>query len=164
MNSRIQVNTAARLSIIIFFSLLLASCSTSGHQILKYQIPVKRGDNIIPGIEPEESSKKILVIVRGKGIEPESGTLMQKKFMAERAAMLDGYRKLSERLAGMVIDGRTRSGRSSLSMDEVMAETRSYLRGAQTGAVSYHDGFAIVDVKVYIEPRQNMFYTTKHHY
>lgn len=163
MNPRINMNTVARLSIIILFSLLLASC-TSGHQILKYQIPVKRGENIIPGIEPEESSKKILVIVRGKGIEPESGTLMQKKFMAERAATLDGYRKLSERLAGMVIDGRTRSGRSSLSMDVVMAETRSYLRGAQTGAVSYHDGFATVDVKVYIEPRQNMFYTTKHNY
>jgi len=163
MNSRKYVNTGVKIFLVILVSFLSASCTT-GHQVLKYQVPIKNVENIIPGIEPEESSEKILVIVRGKGVEPESGTEMQKKFMAERAAMLDGYRKLSERLAGMVVDARTRSGRSSLSMDEVAAETRSYLRGAQTGAVSYHDGFATVDVRVYIQPRKSRFYTTKHHY
>ncbi len=158
-----KVKNAAKLFILIILPVFAVSC-TSGHQILKYQSSITGAENIIPGIEPEESSRKILVLVRGKGVEPESGTLMQKKFMAERAAVLDGYRKLSERLAGMYIDAQTRMGRNSLSMDEVVIETRSYLRGAQTGAVSYHDGFATVDVKVYIEPRQNMFYTMKNYF
>lgn len=138
-------------------------CST-GHQVLKYECGVNSAENIIPGIEPEESARKILILVRGKGIEPETGTPMQKKFLAERAAVLDGYRKLSERLAGMVINTQTQSGKNALSLDEVMVETRAYLQGAQIGRVTYQDGFATVDVKLYIKPRESKFFSKTVYY
>ncbi|MFZ5573370.1 MAG: hypothetical protein ACOZF0_23450 [Thermodesulfobacteriota bacterium] len=131
------------------------------NQVLKYESTVNRSENIVPGIEPEESDRKILILVRGKGIEPEKGTPMQKKFLAERAAVLDGYRKLAERLGGLVLNAQTYGGSNALSMDEVMVETRAFMRGAQIGAVTYHEGFATVDVKVYITPRQAMFFDQK---
>jgi hypothetical protein len=141
----------------------LSSC-VSNHQVLKYECPINGGDNIIPGIEPEESARKIMIMVRGKGIEPEDGTPMQKKFMAERAAILDGYRNLAERLAGIIIDTHTSAGNSTLSQDEVMIETRAFMRGAQVGPVTYKNGFAIVDLKLYLAPRQNMFFSGKFRY
>ena len=152
-----------RISLLIVILICLCGC-TSSHQVLKYEIAVNSSENIIPGIEPEESAQKILILVRGKGIEPETGTPMQKKFLAERAAVLDGYRRLSERLAGMAINTQTQSGRNELSRDEVMIETRAYLQGAQIGAVTYHKGFATVDVKLYIKPRESRFFTKKSYY
>ncbi len=146
----------------VFMIAALTGC-TSMHQVLKYESTVNRAENIIPGIEPEESDQKILILVRGKGIEPEQGTPMQKKFLAERAAVLDGYRKLSERLAGILLNAQTYGGKNALSMDEVVVETRSFMRGAQVGAVMYHDGFATVDVRVYIIPRQSMFFNRKNY-
>lgn len=140
------------------------SACVSNHQVLKYECPINSGENIIPGIEPEESVRKIMITVRGKGIEPEDGTPMQKKFMAERAAVLDGYRNLAERLAGIIIDAQTSAGKNTLSQDEVMIQTRAFMRGAQVGAVTYKNGFAVVDLKIYIVPRQNMFFSGKFRY
>ena len=148
---------------LILTAVWLSAC-VSNHQVLKYECPVNGGDNIIPGIEPEESARKIMVTVRGKGIEPEEGTPMQKKFMAERAAVLDGYRNLAERLAGIVIDAQTSAGKNTLSQDEVMIQTRAFMRGAQVGPVVYKNGFAVVDLKLYIAPRQNMFFSGKFRY
>ncbi len=156
---RLRNASAAVLVVItaVGFGMICLTGCTSMHQILKYESPVNRAENIVPGIEPEESDLKIMILVRGKGIEPEEGSPMQKKFLAERAAILDGYRQLSERLAGILVNGQTYAGKNALSMDEVMVETRSFMRGAQVGAVVYHEGFATVDVKVYITPRQSMF-------
>lgn len=158
MQGLIKIKAAAIpwLAGVSFILFVLSACSTN-YQILKYQGSVSSSEHIIPGIEPEESARKIMIVVKGKGIEPEEGTPMQKKFMAERAAVLDGYRKLSERLAGMIVNAQTHSGKNTLSMDEIYTETRSYLRGAQVGTVTYQDGFAIVDVKLYIAPRQSIF-------
>ena len=151
------------LSFAICFIFVFFGC-TSSHQILKYECGVNSAENIIPGIEPEESAQKILIMVRGKGIEPEHGTPMQKKFMAERAAVLDGYRKLTERLAGMFINAQTHSGSSELSIDEVMTETRAYLQGAQIGTVTYQEGFATVDIKLYLKPRESRFFSKKSYF
>lgn len=149
-------------ALLLTIAFLAGAGCTTRHQVLKYEDSWNSAENVVPGIEPEESARKIMILVRGKGIEPEEGTPMQKKFLAERAAVLDGYRKLSERLAGMILSAQTHSGRSMLSMDEVAIETRSYLRGAQIGAVTYHEGFATVDVKVYIQPRTSMFFNRKY--
>jgi hypothetical protein len=105
-----------------------------------------------------------MITVYRKGIEPEEGTPMQKKFMAERAAVLDGYQNLAERLGGVIIDAHTRAGKSTLTQDEVMIEIRAFMRGAQVGPVTYKNGFAIVDMKLYIAPRQNMFFSGKFRY
>ncbi|RJP76370.1 MAG: hypothetical protein C4522_18470 [Desulfobacteraceae bacterium] len=138
--------------------LLFTGCSTS-HEVIKYESRMNNSDlNLIPGLEPEEASQKILISVRGQGIEPETGTPQQKKLMAERAAVVDGYRKISERVAGMIIKAYSAAGYNNISEDQVTSETNAYLRGAQVNSVSFKDGVADATVKIYMAPREFKFY------
>ncbi len=136
----------------------ILGCS-SGHEILKYENPIQTSQNqLVPGLEPEEATNKIAIDVIGQGVEPETGSPQQKKLMAERAAVIDGYRKLSERIAGTILNAYTAAGRNNISVDQVITETNAYLRGAQVAFVSHEDGIASARVKVYISPREYRFY------
>lgn len=140
----------------VLSSLSFLGCTTH-HQVLRYEVPLVYSNRLIPGIEPEEAVEKVVVRVLGKGVEPSRGTPIEKKLMAERAAVLDGYRQLAERLAGMIIESRSGSKNNALSMDQVMVEASAYLRGAQVSAISYQAGFATADIRLYLEPRENHF-------
>jgi hypothetical protein len=146
-----------RQTIAIFLMMSLAvpfwGCTTS-HQIFKYENPIRNIPNIIPGVEPGESDNKITISVFGEGFDPENGNTVQKKYLAERAATIDGYRKLSERLSGILVTAYTKSGMTGVTEDQITSETNSYLRGAQSVLISYKDGLAVVNTKVYIEPRE----------
>lgn len=155
--SRISMIHTLIFCLMIFFT--FSGCISTRHQVLRYESPVTYSNNLIPGIEPEEAARKIMIRVVGKGIEPLDGTPIQKKLMAERAAVIDGYRQLAERLAGMIIESESRVGNNSLSMDKVMIEANAYLRGAQVSMVNYQAGFATADIKLYIEPRESRFYS-----
>lgn len=130
---------------------------TTHHQVLRYEVPLIYSNRLIPGIEPEEALDKVVVRVLGKGIEPAKGTPIEKKLMAERAAVLDGYRQLAERLAGMIIETRSGTKNNGLTVDQVMTEASAYLRGAQISTISYQAGFATADIRLYLEPRENRF-------
>lgn len=144
--------------LICFLLPALIGCTT-GHEVLKYESPIKSSTyNLVPGLEPEEASHKILVSVTGQGLEPENGTRQQKRLMAERAAVIDGYRKLSERLAGTILNAYSAAGYNNVSHDQITAETNAYLRGAQVGFVSHKDGIATAVVKLYLIPREFRFY------
>lgn len=138
--------------------LLAVGCSTN-HEVIKYESRINNSAlNLIPGLEPEEASRKILISVRGQGIEPETGTPQQRKLMAERAAVIDAYRKISERVAGMIINAYSATGQNNISVDQITSETNAYLRGAQVNFVSFKDGVASATVKVYMAPREFKFY------
>ena len=141
------------LSAAALFLLLYSGC-TSSHQVFKYENPIQKIQNLIPGVEPGESANRITISVFGQGFAPEEGSLHQKKYMAERAATIDGYRRLSERLSGIVINAYSKSGMQGITVDQVTSETNAYIRGAQARLISYKNGLAIVSTKVFIEPRQ----------
>ena len=141
------------LSAAALFLLLYSGC-TSSHQVFKYENPIQKIQNLIPGVEPGESANRITISVFGQGFAPEEGSLHQKKYMAERAATIDGYRRLSERLSGIVINAYSKSGMKGITVDQVTSETNAYIRGAQARLISYKNGLAIVSTKVFIEPRQ----------
>ena len=135
----------------------LWGCTTT-HQILRFKSPDNRYENLIPGVESEESMRKIKIIVQGQGIEPATGTPQQRKLMAERAAVVDGYRKLSERLAGTIIKAYSEFGNNHITKDQVTSETNAYLRGAQVMGIEFENGMATASVLVYIEPRELRFH------
>ena len=141
-------------SIILFAALALGSSCTSQHQIFKFENPIKSYSNLIPGVEAGEADNKIVISVFGEGFAPESGTGHQKKYLAERAATIDSYRRLSERLSGILVTAYTKSGMKGVTEDQVTSETNSYLRGAQTQLVSYTNGLAVVNTRVFIVPRE----------
>jgi hypothetical protein len=140
----------------ILFLSVMAFCSacTSPHQVFKFENPIKNYPNLIPGVEAGEADNKIVISVFGEGFAPESGTGHQKKYLAERAATIDSYRRLSERLSGILITAYTKSGMKGVTEDQVTSETNSYLRGAQTQLVSYNNGLAVVNTRVFIVPRE----------
>jgi len=138
----------------ILIILLIYSGCTSSHQVFKYENPIQKIQNLIPGVEPGESANKITISVFGQGFAPEEGSIQQKRFMAERAATIDGYRRLSERLSGIVVNAYSKSGIQGITVDQVTSETNSYIRGAQSHLISYKNGLAVVSTKVFIEPRQ----------
>ncbi len=138
--------------------LLTVSGCTSGHQVIEYAGSISKHENIVPGIEPEESDQKIMVSVRGMGFEPETGTEVHKRFLAERAAIIDGYRKLSERLAGIIVKSQSDMGKNTLTRDEVVIATSSFLRGARISSILHQEGYATADLRVYLAPRQLRFY------
>ncbi len=150
---------SAIFTVCFFICIVITAGCTTSHQVLKYESKLNTAhQNLIPGVEPEESARKILIIAKGKGVEPGTGTPLQKRFMAERAAVIDGYRQLTERLAGILVNYYAEAGKNTISYDQIMIEANAYLKGAQPYAVSYQDGYATANVKVYIEPRQNKFY------
>lgn len=135
----------------------LSGCSTS-NQVLKYENKMITNDNIVPGIEAPESDEKMMVAATGKGLEPESGSPAQKRFMAERAAIIDGYRKLAERLGGIVLHSNTRAGMSEVTSDVITTEVNTYMRGARVHSVEFKDGYASAEIRVYIANRDSRFY------
>lgn len=155
----IELKHVALFMILLFYGtiLFLTGCTT-GHQILRFNNPETSHENFIPGVESEETMRKIKIIVNGQGLEPGTGTPQQKKIMAERAAVIDAYRKLSERLAGTIIKVYSESGNNNITKDQVTSETNAYLRGAQIMGLEFQNGMATASVLVYIEPRQLKFY------
>ena len=137
--------------------LIITNCY-SPSQVIEHSGQIQYTENLIPGVEPEEAVDKIVIAVQGTGIAPVHGSRLQKRYMAERAAVIDGYRKISERLAGMIINAQTISGGNAVSMDEVMIATNSYLRGAQVGEIVHKEGYATAHVTVHIMPRAQKFY------
>ncbi|MDY0132700.1 MAG: hypothetical protein RBR53_08530 [Desulforegulaceae bacterium] len=143
----------------IFISIFFLGCATDHHVLKEYQF-VRMHDNLIAGIEPEEAVTKILITEIGKGVAPQNGTPMEQKYMAERAAVLDGYRRLSERLAGLIIQANSEAGNGSLDKDQIVVVAKSYMRGANVEEVTYQEGLATAEIKLYIKPRKEVYYNS----
>lgn len=144
--------------IVLLVAFLAGGCGITRHQVNKYQEPRMNRQNFIPGLEPEESKNTIQIAVLGKGLAPETGSPQQRRLMAERAAVIDGYRQLSERLAGTIMQVYSEMGKNTVNRDMVISETNAYLRGARTYELSYEDGIATTRVVVFITPRELKFY------
>lgn len=143
--------------LILAFVTVITGCSTT-NQVLKYENKMITNDNIVPGIEPPESDEKYMVTATGKGLEPENGTPAQKRFMAERAAIMDGYRKLAERLGGIVLHSNTRAGMSEVTSDVITTEVNTFMRGARVHSLEFKNGYATAEVRVYLSNRDSRFY------
>ncbi|MDY0164041.1 hypothetical protein [Desulfobotulus sp.] len=160
MTSYLSFHTQGRwlLALLFLAALFTAGCGITRHQVVKHQEPRTSRHNFIPGLEPEEAANSIQVAVLGKGLAPETGSPQQRRLMAERAAVIDGYRQLSERLAGTIIQVYSEVGKSTVNRDLVISETNAYLRGARNYELSYEDGVATTRVVVFISPRELKFY------
>lgn len=137
--------------------LMLCGCATD-YQILKEYQFVRIHDNLIAGIEPDEASRKILISETGVGIPMDSGDPIEQKLSAQRAAVLDAYRKIIERLGGMVVQANSNTNNGRLTEDQIRTIANAYLRGANVVSINYEEGIAHADVKVYIQPRREVYY------
>ncbi len=68
------------------------------------------------------------------------------RLMAQRAAELDALRKLGERINGLMITSQTSVKDFVAESDEINTAMTTFIRGARTVGVRYHDSELIVEV------------------
>ena len=77
------------------------------------------------------------------------GSLGHQKVMAKRAAELDAYRRLAQRLMDIRIDSKTTVRDSCLENDELVATLSQLVKGAEPIAIRYlDDGSCEVDLRI----------------
>jgi len=119
----------------------------------------QKNSHLVPGVEKNEQKDGFVEISAvGIGIEPESGSSTQKRVLARRAAVVDAYRNLSERLTGMVIESYTSQGKNEIDIDRITAETSSYLRGAKVLGVDHDNGVATATIRVTLRANRLIAY------
>ncbi len=70
--------------------------------------------------------------VTGKGLEPETSiTKGEALIMAERAAIMDGYRQFAEKIHGVYVDAYMKAGYGTINHDMIKTNTQSWLRGVE---------------------------------
>jgi len=85
----------------------------------------------------KEDHKVVTFNVIGKGLEPENAlTRGEAKLQAERAAVVDGYRMLAEKLRGVYVDAYMETGKGTVNYDMIRTHTQAWLRGAEVLQIS----------------------------
>ena len=95
----------------------------------------------------------------GVGVVPCSGacSTAQAKVMARRAAIVDGYKALSEKLYGIKINGRDTIKNMILQNSNVRGYVQGLIRGARIEEEEYKDGVysVVMSVKLNIKEWNN---------
>jgi len=98
-----------------------------------------------------EALEALTVEATGQGVYPEdpSLSLVQKKLMAKRAATIDAYRKLLEKVSEIKISSESKMKDLLIQHDEVSVKVSGFIRGAKIIEVrEKEDGIVEVDVKI----------------
>ncbi|MEI8388211.1 MAG: hypothetical protein WCG76_11450 [Verrucomicrobiota bacterium] len=113
-----------------------------------------------------ESSSKRTVETKEKNIDVMGNAALpgsegQQKVLAKRAAELDAYRRLAERVMGMKINGESTMRDFAIKNDRITAAVAAAVKGATPTAIKYKpDGTCEVTLELKIE---DIIRTTKRH-
>jgi hypothetical protein len=87
------------------------------------------------------------ITVTGSGAAPDRGSLPQKRLLAQRAAVADGYRQLAEIINGVHVDSETLVKDFVVESDVIKTQVSALVRGARPAAPRFlSDGAVEVDV------------------
>lgn len=96
----------------------------------------------------------------GKGIPPESASSDgQALILAERAAIADAYRNLSETIHGVYLENYQQVDNMAIDLDQIRTATKAWLRGAEVESISHGKDEvveAVVKVKIYLPPKSSL--------
>jgi len=113
----------------LFFLLPLYSCSS----IYPVGINPPDGRSVIEESSTGGANERAVVFkVTGKGVAPENAINKgEAVILGERAAVLDGYRQLTEKLKGVLVESYSQRKGAQIDMDKITAQTNSYLKGVE---------------------------------
>lgn len=111
-----------------------------------------------------DNQQMITLMVTGKGVPPEhTASRGQATILAERAAIADAYRRLSEKIKGIYLKSYHQVDNMAVDYDRIRVETETWLRGAEL--VRMKPGVddvweATLRVKIYVSP-DHVLYTRR---
>jgi len=107
-----------------------------------------------PGLEPPPDGTSVFSKLKGPGREYWLAHCTGRgRLMAERAAELDAFRRLAERIKGVHITSETTVRDFVAESDEIETGLNTFLRGARTIRVRYHADELIVEVEKQVKLR-----------
>ncbi len=95
----------------------------------------------------------IVLKATGEGITPNQGVsnMAQAKVMARRAAIIDGYKVLAEKMYGIKINGKDSVKDMMVQNSEVRTYVEGLIRGAKIDKESFKDGIYTVIMSVKLD-------------
>ncbi|WP_321495178.1 hypothetical protein [uncultured Desulfobacter sp.] len=104
----------------------MCSCYSRNHA------PSTTGRSVIEETKPLENDRVVVFKATGKGMAPETAVRRgEAMILGERAAVLDGYRLLLEKLRGALVDTYSKRKGVEINMDTITSQARSYLKGVE---------------------------------
>ena len=90
------------------------------------------GRSVIEESKPLDNDRVVLFKVTGKGMAPETAVRRgEAMILGERAAVLDGYRLLLEKLRGALVETYSKRQGVDVDMDTISSQAKSYLKGVE---------------------------------
>ena len=130
----------------IFFIFFISLCFLTSCQTFNVFKKQNEKNKEIPAVSGNISYSNIITVI-GKGIPPEGDDSARGRLLAERAAIIDGYRLLSEKLSGIILQANSQNKNFTLTKDEIQARTETYIRGVKIVDITHKDN-GIVEIKM----------------
>jgi hypothetical protein len=133
--------------------------STPSNETLTTPAPTVATQNNTAGCSITNITKKNCLLrleVTGVGVVPCNGacSTAQAKVMARRAAIVDGYKALSEKLYGIKINGRDTVKNMILQNSSIRAYVSGLIRGANIEEEDFKDGVYSVVMSIKINVKE----------
>lgn len=130
MKEEIKMKTNIMIAVLFAVAMFLIGCSGgfSGGSHLS------DSPGSVLGLNAKDGGANQIVTfeVIGKGLEPETSvTRGEAVIMAERAAIMDGYRQFAEKIHGVYVDAFMKAGYGTINQDMIKTNTQSWLRGVE---------------------------------
>jgi len=128
------------LFIVLFFGCALTNNAVQSYDVNEGKTTSKCLKTLSPEVCPPTPSKNYIYVI-GKGAAPndENLTEVQRYLLAERAAVIDGYRKLAEKLQGVILSTLTKAGNFVVNMDVIKVQTEALIRGAEIVDIQHNE-------------------------
>lgn len=148
----------------VFLQCSLLLCVVSLYACSSARVPTENGEVVRYShiIDGATEKRTFPVTVTGKGVSPNSGYIERDLLMADRAATIDAYRNLSERISGLLVEAYSRQGKFITDRDVILSETSSYIRGARVMDVIHEGGISTATVRINLPiARFNWYYNNQ---
>ena len=131
-----------RILFVIFAVFIFSACGFAGEKTVISNKPLAKVDS--PKTAIQAVIKKIpasIIYATGRGSAPSDTSLTetQRYLLSERAAIIDGYRVLSEKLEGFLVEAFTKAGMYEVYADKITIFTQSFIKGAEIVEIKHKD-------------------------
>ncbi len=123
---------------------LSALCAADGYPSGKLQEVKDLDESLV--LKPE---KNVRITVFGQGVAPAFTTMpAQAQALAKRAALVDGYRLIAERIKGVSVEGQDTIKNMQVTRSEVRAHVQNIIKNATIVNTVFKDGLCEVELEV----------------